>query len=85
MYYLGKRNLALQKELLSATDRRISVVSELVNAIRFLKYYAWESVWVDKAIDARERELEVRYRSNFNSAYFSVAMFVSSSVLTLIC
>lgn len=44
--YLSLRNLALQRALLASTDRRIAVISELVNAIRFLKYYAWEKVRV---------------------------------------
>lgn len=42
--YLSMRNLALQRALLASTDRRIAVISELVSAIRFLKYYAWEKV-----------------------------------------
>ena len=72
---LAKRSLAITRHLLAATDRRISVVSELVGAIRFLKYYAWERVWVDKAIEAREKELSVRYRSNFNSAYLYLVLY----------
>ena len=41
---LSIRNMALQRALLASTDRRIAVISELVGAIRFLKYYAWEKV-----------------------------------------
>lgn len=44
LHLLAKRSLALTRTLMSATDRRISVISELVSAIRFLKYYAWEKV-----------------------------------------
>jgi hypothetical protein len=31
-------------------------------------------VWVDKAIAAREKELSVRYKSNVNSAFLTVAL-----------
>lgn len=44
---LAKRSLALTRALMATTDRRISVISELVSAIRFLKYYAWEKVSLD--------------------------------------
>lgn len=74
--FLFKRNIALQRELYAATDRRISVMSELVTAIRFLKYYAWEKIWIDKAIEARENELSVRYRSNWNSVFIIFTLYV---------
>lgn len=44
MRSLMNRNLALTRALMASTDKRISVISELVSAIRFLKYYAWEKV-----------------------------------------
>lgn len=67
--FFGRRALRIQKRLLSATDHRLSVFSQLVGALRLLKYYAWEEVWVDKAIDAREKELAVRLVANWNGIY----------------
>ena len=74
--YLVDRNLALTRGMLAATDRRISVISELVSSIRLLKYDAWESIWVDKAVEAREKELAIRYKSNFNGAWIYFVMSV---------
>lgn len=72
LQYFGRRGIRITREMMAATDKRISVISELVSAIRFLKYYAWERIWVDKAIEAREKELSIRYRNNFNSAYLTL-------------
>jgi hypothetical protein len=31
-------------------------------------------IWVDKAIEAREKELTVRYKSNFNDALVTLVL-----------
>lgn len=41
-----------------ATDKRITVVGELVAAIRIIKMFSWEKSSMDKIYQARQTELD---------------------------
>ena len=43
---------------MQATDKRITVVGELIGAIRILKMFNWESSSKDKIYQARQTELD---------------------------
>lgn len=40
-------------------------------------------IWVDKAVEAREKELSNRYRMNFNMAFVNFTVSVSSSEMVV--
>ncbi|KAG1754951.1 P-loop containing nucleoside triphosphate hydrolase protein [Suillus paluster] len=47
-----------------AKDKRMNVVNELLQNIRFLKFYGWENQWARSAHQAREEELNWRIKEN---------------------
>ncbi|KAK8233285.1 ABC transporter [Phyllosticta capitalensis] len=44
----------------AATDLRLQVTSQFVEAIRHLRWYDWQTKWLDRIMDARQRELRLR-------------------------
>lgn len=49
---------AVQEEIMRATDKRITLVQELLNSIRTLKMFAWEKPSIERIDEARRVELE---------------------------
>lgn len=61
-------------------DYRIKLMNEILNGIKVLKLYAWESCFMDLVNGIRTQEIVVLRKA----AYFGVAMnfsFMASSVL----
>ncbi|SCZ98055.1 BZ3500_MvSof-1268-A1-R1_Chr3-3g06545 [Microbotryum saponariae] len=48
---------AIQEEIMKATDKRITIVQELVSSVRIIKMFAWEKSMMGKIYEAREIEL----------------------------
>lgn len=55
---VSRRYGAVQEEIMKATDKRITLVQELLNSIRTLKMFAWEKPSMDRIGEARRVELE---------------------------
>ncbi|KAI7906444.1 P-loop containing nucleoside triphosphate hydrolase protein [Cokeromyces recurvatus] len=56
-YYIGSRFERLHTSVMSATDKRLKLMNELLSAIRIVKFFAWESEFKKRIIEARENEL----------------------------
>ncbi|KAG6919005.1 hypothetical protein DXG01_009715 [Tephrocybe rancida] len=66
-YPLATYNISVRFGSLSswkARDLRMNVVNELLQNIRFLKFYGWEYHWSRKAENSREEELQWRVKQN---------------------
>ncbi|CAG8662784.1 1504_t:CDS:2, partial [Scutellospora calospora] len=63
-WYIGSGRLqTIQKRLMSATDKRMNVINELLRAIRVIKCFALEDHFRAKVLSARDYELkEVKSR-----------------------
>ncbi|OZJ06966.1 hypothetical protein BZG36_00075 [Bifiguratus adelaidae] len=57
-HYMNKLFEKTQNACLSATDKRIKLVNELLGAIRIVKFFAWEREFRKRVEDAREAELK---------------------------
>ncbi|KYQ92779.1 ABC transporter C family protein [Tieghemostelium lacteum] len=51
-------------ESLKYSDDRLQSISELVNGIRFLKIYAWESIFMEKISRERQKQMQCLARRN---------------------
>src|ERR1700761_7083229 len=55
--YLSKREWGIRKSLLAARDERMGVLNEILTAIKFIKFFAWEGRWIERTEQARNTEL----------------------------
>jgi len=49
----------------------MGVLNELLGAIKFIKFFAWEDRWTQRTMDARKKELSWLVKSRINSILFS--------------
>ncbi|KAH9996005.1 P-loop containing nucleoside triphosphate hydrolase protein [Russula vinacea] len=56
--YIAKRSIRIQKGLMATRDKRMGVLNELIGAIKFIKFFAWEDRWIDRVSDARATEIK---------------------------
>ncbi|KAL5968005.1 Canalicular multispecific organic anion transporter 2 [Taenia solium] len=54
---VAKKSKALQEKQLKTTDKRIKLISEILNGIRVLKLYAWEPSFIQEVGSIRKKEL----------------------------
>ncbi|KAF7303184.1 P-loop containing nucleoside triphosphate hydrolase protein [Mycena kentingensis (nom. inval.)] len=63
-YPLAKYNVYITRRSWKTRDLRMERVNELLQNIRFLKFFGWEFQWADSADKARESELRWRVKEN---------------------
>ncbi|KAJ7208590.1 hypothetical protein GGX14DRAFT_551298 [Mycena pura] len=68
--YIARRRVRMHKGELKARDARMSVVNELIGAVKFIKFFAWEERWIKRALDAREVEMKWMTKARLNSLMF---------------
>lgn len=49
----------------------MGVLNELIGAVKFIKFFAWEGRWIQRALDAREEEMKWMVKARINSVMFS--------------
>jgi len=54
---MGFKQMMLQKKLLSSTDRRVHLVTETLDSIKILKFYAWEASFEERIKKLRSSEI----------------------------
>ena len=52
-----KRSIRIQKGVSATRDKRMAVLNELISAVKFIKFFAWEERWIQRAMDARGVEM----------------------------
>lgn len=60
-----------QRQLMKARDKRVSLMNEMLQGIRQIKFFAWESNWSKQVMYARNVELGC-----LKAVYISQAMFM---------
>lgn len=56
-YIIGKFSSKAQNERMIIKDKRINLMNEILNGIKILKLYAWETPFMEKISEIREEEL----------------------------
>ncbi|KAH0834256.1 hypothetical protein J3R83DRAFT_11612 [Lanmaoa asiatica] len=56
--YVMKRSIRIQKGVSASRDKRMAVLNELIGAVKFIKFFAWEERWIDRTMDARGVEMK---------------------------
>lgn len=75
---LFRRRRAINK----TTDQRVSLTQEILQAVRFVKYFGWESSFLDRIGDIRKREIRaiqvlLAIRNAINAVSMSLPIFAS--------
>ncbi|KAJ3788774.1 hypothetical protein GGU10DRAFT_384717 [Lentinula aff. detonsa] len=81
--YLTKRSMEIYRGTAKVRDKRMGVVSELIGAIKFIKFFAWEYKWIDRAMNEREEEMTWMLKSRINSIMFYI-LWSSTPILVSI-
>ncbi|CAA7263971.1 unnamed protein product [Cyclocybe aegerita] len=68
--FIARRSVRIQKGVLAARDKRMGVLNELIGAVKFIKFFAWEERWIGRALDAREAEMKWMVKARVNSVMF---------------
>ncbi|KAF8273971.1 multidrug resistance-associated ABC transporter [Lactarius quietus] len=88
--FLTKRSIRIQKGVMTSRDKRMGVLNELIGAVKFIKFFAWENRWIDRVSDARATEIKWMIKSRLNSILFncsgneltvSIAFTASSNII----
>ncbi|EKD21137.1 ABC transporter [Drepanopeziza brunnea f. sp. 'multigermtubi' MB_m1] len=90
---IAKAVLYFERERRVATDTKLHKISQLVDAIRHLRYYGWQDVWLTRIMKARQNELRLRvitalwrvvisFTNEFASGLFPVMAFWAYTVLS---
>ncbi|XP_066291926.1 ATP-binding cassette sub-family C member 9-like isoform X2 [Branchiostoma lanceolatum] len=61
-YKIARKSEELTKTKMAASDTRMKRINETIQAIKLLKLYAWEQMFSDKVIDARDKEVTEMYK-----------------------
>ncbi|GAA6020697.1 hypothetical protein JCM11491_000519 [Sporobolomyces phaffii] len=74
---VSKKYGGVQEEIMKATDKRVTLVQELLNSIRILKMFAWEKPSIERITKTRSLELEkIKKRAKI----YSGMMFLSTGI-----
>ncbi|TCD63205.1 hypothetical protein EIP91_005844 [Steccherinum ochraceum] len=87
-YPLAKYNVYITRKSWTARDRRMNLVNELFQNIRFLKFYGWgmlETRWTGRVRESREDELRWRVKENIVSTAISFIWVWIPSATALSC
>lgn len=58
--FLARAVLSWERKRRVATDEKLHKISQFVDAIRHLRYYGWQDVWLVRVMEARKEELKIR-------------------------
>ena len=76
-----------RRKVLVHTDKRVSLMNEVINSIRLIKMYAWEESFSEKIQKIRLDEMKVLQKTAFlQSISFSITPCVTvvAAVITII-
>ncbi|KAJ7222262.1 hypothetical protein GGX14DRAFT_694507 [Mycena pura] len=82
--FLTKRSIRIQKGVLKARDERMGVLTELIGAIKFIKFFAWEQRWIDRALAARNEEIKWMIKARINSVGFYCLWIMAPIFISII-
>lgn len=61
---LARAMIYFEKKRRKATDAKLQVISQFVEAIRHLRWYGWQDAWLAQIMSARQKELNLKVITN---------------------
>ncbi|RKO92852.1 P-loop containing nucleoside triphosphate hydrolase protein, partial [Blyttiomyces helicus] len=89
--FIGQFMGKAQEALMETTDKRVNATNEMLQGIRIIKYFGWESKFVQRITEARSAEIKNWYRLSKCYIYYNcltsgsslIVAFVTFAVYTL--
>ncbi|KAG0701637.1 hypothetical protein DFH29DRAFT_925615 [Suillus ampliporus] len=78
--YVTKRSVRIHKGVSASRDKRMAVLNELISAVKFIKFFAWEDRWIQRVMEARGVEMNWMVKARINSILFSL-IWTSAPIL----
>ena len=83
-YWIASNFNKVQDRLMSASDKRVTVLNELLQNVRVVKFFAWESMFTTSVNKARSGELYHLRQRLWLWAWYGVMWYGTPSVITMI-
>ncbi|EIW78464.1 multidrug resistance-associated ABC transporter [Coniophora puteana RWD-64-598 SS2] len=83
-HYGGRVLVRAQEKLMKARDERVSLMNEILGAMRMLKFMAWERSFEKRVMRIRERELRSQKRTFLIEVLFNGLWDASPVLVTII-
>ncbi|TKA25471.1 hypothetical protein B0A50_06338 [Salinomyces thailandicus] len=77
---LARIMIYFEKKRRVATDNKLQIISQFVEAIRHLRWYGWQGAWLAQILEARQQELNLKIITNIWNVTIS---FVNALALDL--
>lgn len=61
--YIGRRMLGLRRKVTKITDTRVSLMREVLQSMKIIKFYSWEDAYLNKISSIRTKEMNVIVKS----------------------
>ena len=82
---VANRSVRIYKGLSTARDKRMGVLNELISAVKFIKFFAWEDRWIKRALDAREVEMQWMVKGACYGTYLGNWISYFSKLVSTLC
>jgi ABC-type multidrug transport system fused ATPase/permease subunit len=76
--------LRWEKRRRLAKDKRTNITSQFVESLRYLRYYGWQSHWLNQIMKAREHELYLRVATSLWSLLITCANSLGSNMFPVL-
>ncbi|OLY82861.1 Metal resistance protein YCF1 [Smittium mucronatum] len=80
--YMSKQMRVVQKKQMTIKDKRLRLIDEILSSIKSIKLYSWESAFIDKTTEVRNKG-ELKNLRTFGKIYGSQS-FVTSIIAFLV-
>ncbi len=82
--WIGRKFSQLRQQTAKATDKRIRLMSEIIQGIKVIKMYAWEASFAKLVQDARQAEIKVITKTCLLKAFNMCFFFTSSKIVMVL-
>ncbi|KAF9095081.1 hypothetical protein BGX29_009172 [Mortierella sp. GBA35] len=82
-HFAAKKYSKIQESLMETRDRRVGLMSELLQGIRMIKFFAWERKIQKKIMEVRDQELRRYVRLYILNTFFTLLWFTSPILVTV--
>ncbi|PFH45643.1 hypothetical protein AMATHDRAFT_44023 [Amanita thiersii Skay4041] len=79
-----KRGIKIQKGTMAARDKRMTILTELITSVKFIKFFAWENPWIQRTLDAREVEMKWISEARLNAVFIQLIWGVAPVLVSVI-